>query len=1448
MSAAIERSREALPWKGAGSQTSDSEDGEVDDMVLRTEKIESNAGRLPYEGRRSEEDPKQPHLFANGYRKRPRSPTVLGSPRDNYSSSRLPQCEPSRFVVNSTTSTNATAATQKDYPHRPSAPAHHRNDRNRDDNLVNHCTSSYNITKHTTANPQDNRYPGSARPDFDRAGNTTVASHEGKRLRHPPSIRDRNSELGTRVESNINGRVRRGTESFEFVDGHRGETAREMCNPRVDRRYDNSYNIERIQATTSSGRRPHYDDDYKLHSRERDVSKSPYNRSPANVRRSTHSSGNHDSVSPFAPRWSASEQLPQQQTSYERGNRRSGMEMNGALMPSSTRGVERVANGMSDVYTEKESQTRNMASGFSSRPPHASVAPSSLRRFPDDSRPRPRSPSPFSASLRGIDRRRSGPFEQTDRQRDEIGSRYRMTGEDSYDSRLRRSSPPRALLSRHDVGRSSIARDRETAFSRQEPETSSIQRYDRDVHRYESDYSRRPQSPSITPLSRNARYDSGGNDASPVRRVHHDNIRADMHKFSRESRYDSRRDSWDHHERSNLSRQWEHEPPSMTRNTAIGGHLQSNPRARSSSPPPPALSSNVHNERTAKPWNAESRFSERRQQYSRPDTARWRENYSMPIEKHAGLALDSSLMNTSELYKEDRDVVRSNFASENWRKHTGDEKKDDRYDSHVESHLPEENGMKIEPVSKNENCLGSRWCPPSPPRKPTPEVSSHLYQVSGSKVVETTLKTRKDDIIVHSQPHDVNVDQALRSQEYRGAATAMKSKIQDSAKDDAIVAKNITDSSLGAFRNSDNLGRPRNDLKLTRPPSLTIDTRLSSTLATQKSNTSEASTSPLPTGIQKSKQAYSQPAGSLANASKPLSTSKEPSPSNDKSSSLASKPKVVKKESSPKSSLGIPMKWLKPVSRPPKKKISPVNQRKISNIADIRSEVKDETVSEKSQLPMKKRVVGEGESPAVPNKGVKGLSPEVDLSGPPKKRAKKMQEARSTSPVTNMIQRTVTDSEGGSTMSIENRFTGSANMNLGRETRRDAMIPSTINGRNVVDVAGATPELTLDDSVTASIDAEETKKRTATSVPSIIDPTKNVGQQPSKALDDDMLMESPSHPESRGSAASSSEVSSSSDSDDDDSDTDDEEVMMWAAKMFGVAPSTTQNAEPNTASTESSGGSAVVGEIPATRPKLHIRLSHVKSSPKTDQIEAIACERESMGVEIQQQESVELVRKKLAKKAKKKKREKHPKDRNAGDENMVIDSAPRSDKKTSRKKEKKMKRKLKKMLREKKAQPEEEAVDEAAMEREMEENRRKREMAKPLTAAQIRAILGDDWDGGGGSGGDGWVRRSTRQPLRSFLNSKQMQGFLHKLKTNAPDMVVLKMKKYISDPNVPQVVIDGALEALELNTNCEALYIQVSRVVYVVVISCYRAAETHNGLLLMSFFRLPSFSRTSITG
>jgi hypothetical protein len=110
-------------------------------------------------------------------------------------------------------------------------------------------------------------------------------------------------------------------------------------------------------------------------------------------------------------------------------------------------------------------------------------------------------------------------------------------------------------------------------------------------------------------------------------------------------------------------------------------------------------------------------------------------------------------------------------------------------------------------------------------------------------------------------------------------------------------------------------------------------------------------------------------------------------------------------------------------------------------------------------------------------------------------------------------------------------------------------------------------------------------------------------------------------------------------------------------------------------------------------------------------------------------------------------------------------------------------------------------------EAEEERSKRRKEEAKPLTQAEVKAILSHDLCAEAAS--QHWVRRSMRQPSRSALDSPQVKALLDKLRSNDTDMVVLKLKKYVSDPNAPQIVLDAVLDALEENTNCEALYIQV---------------------------------------
>ena len=114
--------------------------------------------------------------------------------------------------------------------------------------------------------------------------------------------------------------------------------------------------------------------------------------------------------------------------------------------------------------------------------------------------------------------------------------------------------------------------------------------------------------------------------------------------------------------------------------------------------------------------------------------------------------------------------------------------------------------------------------------------------------------------------------------------------------------------------------------------------------------------------------------------------------------------------------------------------------------------------------------------------------------------------------------------------------------------------------------------------------------------------------------------------------------------------------------------------------------------------------------------------------------------------------------------------------------------------------------DEEKARKEMEEERRKREEAKPLTAAEIRAILGEDDFADANQ--SNWVRRSSRKPSAALLNSKPVKNLIEKLRYNDPEMKVLKMKKFIADPNAPSEVLDAALNAMEENSICEALYIQ----------------------------------------
>ncbi|KAL3782125.1 hypothetical protein HJC23_005387 [Cyclotella cryptica] len=105
-----------------------------------------------------------------------------------------------------------------------------------------------------------------------------------------------------------------------------------------------------------------------------------------------------------------------------------------------------------------------------------------------------------------------------------------------------------------------------------------------------------------------------------------------------------------------------------------------------------------------------------------------------------------------------------------------------------------------------------------------------------------------------------------------------------------------------------------------------------------------------------------------------------------------------------------------------------------------------------------------------------------------------------------------------------------------------------------------------------------------------------------------------------------------------------------------------------------------------------------------------------------------------------------------------------------------------------------------------------------LTDMEIRKILQQD-SSALGMDNTTWARRSSRQPSKNLINSASVKDLLNRLQCNDSDMVVLKMKKYLNDPNLPPVVMNAALDALEENSNCQALYIQVRIIFCVAFIS-----------------------------
>jgi hypothetical protein len=218
----------------------------------------------------------------------------------------------------------------------------------------------------------------------------------------------------------------------------------------------------------------------------------------------------------------------------------------------------------------------------------------------------------------------------------------------------------------------------------------------------------------------------------------------------------------------------------------------------------------------------------------------------------------------------------------------------------------------------------------------------------------------------------------------------------------------------------------------------------------------------------------------------------------------------------------------------------------------------------------------------------------------------------------------------------------------------------------------------------------------------------------------------------------------------DDSETDEEEIMQWGAKMFGVTP-----------------------QRPIASPKPKAEPESARPKPKAEpesEPEAEFNWEAWADVHIPISEAVKLGRR-----------------RNRSHVTTET-SVPN--------------------IKRRKVTVEEPTIEKVAVDVEEEEAKRKKQEAKPLTADEIKSILGED--SRACDEASHWVRRSVRQPSKSILNSPQVKALFEKLKSNDTDMVVLKMKKYLNDPDAPPVVLDAVLDALEENTNCEALYIQVS--------------------------------------
>ena len=260
-------------------------------------------------------------------------------------------------------------------------------------------------------------------------------------------------------------------------------------------------------------------------------------------------------------------------------------------------------------------------------------------------------------------------------------------------------------------------------------------------------------------------------------------------------------------------------------------------------------------------------------------------------------------------------------------------------------------------------------------------------------------------------------------------------------------------------------------------------------------------------------------------------------------------------------------------------------------------------------------------------------------------------------------------------------------------------------------------------------------------------------------------------------------VESSSDESSDETSTDEEEIMRWAQKMFGVAPPPLRRA---------------VDEV--------LRQQEAKDMADSDDNDSD--DEEMEWTEPTMVEAEPSFRRKPFTKPKQPKRSKKKKTTTATAAATGVSKRPSSTTTTStttipsKSSSSSKTSSLRKSSSKASSSKREARVMEASR-----LAKKRREEARTPTVAELKAILGDDFASESSSHAN-FVRRSVRQPCKSVLDSPKLRSLTDKLRGNDSDMVVLKMKQHINDPNTPTVVLDAVLAALEDNTNCQALYIQ----------------------------------------